>query len=165
MAKEIYKKDQSVLLLLKKAFGQDIFDQNGEILYERLARVIFSSHGNLKKINRIMFPRIRKEVSRAVSNNKNQDYVIIDAAVLFDARLDLLCDYIIWVDTGEKVRENFLKNKNLSDNEIKLKIKGQFINIDQKKVDYRVINSGTEEMLFKKASEIISSIEEAGQRK
>lgn len=165
IAREIYKKDEKALLLLKKAFGRCIFQCNGSISHARLAEVIFSDCRNLKKINSIMFPLLRKEVEKAVSESAGFDYVIIDAAVLFDAKLDRLCDYIIWMDAEEKIRESFLKNKNLPDNEIKLKIKGQFIKIDHKKVDFKVVNSGTEEELYGKAGEIIRRIEEKGLRK
>ncbi|MBN2072420.1 MAG: dephospho-CoA kinase [Actinobacteria bacterium] len=160
IAKGIYKKHGEVMPLLKNAFGDDIIGRDGNIIYKRLAKAVFSDPLKLEKINSIMFPFIRKEVSRLVSGSAGRDYVVIDAAVLFDAGLERLCDYIILVVADEKTRENFLRNKNMPHNEIKLKVGGQFIKIEREKIDFEVVNYGTREMLFGKTAEIIRMMEE-----
>ena len=86
------------------------------------------------------------------------DYIIIDAAVLFDAKLDLLCDFIILVDADESLRKTFLKNKNLNDNEIELRIQGQHIKINESRVDFRIINDGKIENLRKKTLNIFEAV-------
>jgi len=105
-----------------------------------------------------MFPHIRREVKRLLRTGKNLDYIIIDAAILFGAKLDLLCEYIIFVDSSEEKRRLLLKNKNLSDNEIELKIKGQHIKMNNSKIDYTIINDGEEEKLYIKAAKILKDI-------
>ena len=159
-AKSLYEKNPEIKSELRNVFGVDIFGGNNDILFDRLAEIVFSEQKELKKLNRIMFPHIRREVKRLLISAADFDHIIIDAAVLFGAKLDLLCNYIIFVDSSEKKRRLLLKNKNLSDNEIELRIKGQQIKINNSRVDYTIINDGDEKKLHERAGEIIRDIED-----
>jgi dephospho-CoA kinase len=158
VAKDIYKKNTGIKADLKKIFGPDIIDDNGNILYGKLAKIVFSDQIELSKLNRLMFPLIRREIRSMIKSDKDNDYIIIDAAVLFDAKLDLLCDFIVLVDTDESLRKTFLKNKNLNDNEIELRIRGQHIKINESRVDFRIINNSRIENLKKKTLDIFKAV-------
>ena len=158
IAKDIYKKNTGIKTDLKKIFGQYIIDDNENILYGKLAKIVFSDQIELNKLNRLMFPLIRRKIRSLVKSDKDNDYIIIDAAVLFDAKLDLLCDFIVLVDTDESLRKTFLKNKNLNDNEIELRVEGQHIKINESRVDFRIINDSRIENLKKKALNIFKAV-------
>ncbi len=158
VAKDIYKKNTGIKDDLKKTFGPDIIDDNRNIIYRKLANIVFSDQIELSKLNRLMFPLIRREIKSMIKSDKDNNYIIIDAAVLFDAKLDLLCDFIVLVDTDEELRKTFLKNKNLNDNEIELRIEGQHIKINKSRVDFRIINDSRTENLRKKTLNIFETV-------
>ena len=160
VAKGIYKKNTGIKGDLKKTFGQSVMDKHGNILYAKLAEVVFSDKIELNKLNRLMFPLIRREVKDMIKSDMDNDYIIIDAAILFDAKLDLLCDFIVLVDTDEDLRKTFLKNKNFDDNEIELRIEGQHIKINESRVDFRIINDGRMESLKEKTLDIFDIFKE-----
>ena len=164
IAKDIYKKHTGIKADLKKTFGPDIIDDNGNILYGKLAQIVFSDQIELNKLNRLMFPLIRREIKSMIKSDVGNDYIIIDAAVLFDAKLDILCDFIVFVDTDESSRRTFLKNKNLNDNEIELRIEGQHIKINESRVDFRIINDGGIENLKKKTLNIFKAVEKKNKK-
>lgn len=112
-----------------------------------------------------MFPRIRSEIKSMVMSQKSTGHIIIDAAVLFGAKLDILCDYIILVESDEKNRKNFLKNKKFSHNEIELKVKGQHIEINDNCVDYIIINNGDMKYLLEETIRVIDDIGGRGKLK
>ena len=159
VAKGIYKKNTGIKADLKKTFGPGIMDDDKNILYEKLAKIVFLDQIELNKLNRLMFPLIRREIKSMIKSDMGNDYIIIDAAVLFDAKLDLLCDFIVLVDTDESLRKTFLKNKNLNDNEIELRIEGQHIKINESRVDFRIINDGRIENLREKTLNIFKAVE------
>ena len=159
VAKDIYTKDKDIPARLKKIFGEDIFDKEGKIIYPALADKVFSDIGELKKLNHLMFPLLKKEIENITRNAKDRQYIVIDAAVLFNSKLDLLCDWIILINAGMDLRKKYLKNKNLSENDIELRIKGQHIDIDQKKVDFTIENTGTVKDLYKQVGNILNIIE------
>ena len=164
VAKGIYKKNTGIKADLKKTFGPEIIDDNKNILYGKLAKIVFSDQIELSKLNRLMFPLIRREIKSMIKSDKDNDYIIIDAAVLFDAKLDLLCDFIVLVDTERNLRKTFLKNKNLNDNEIELRIEGQHIKINESRVDFRIINDGGIENLKKKTLNIFKAVEKKNKK-
>lgn len=158
IAKDLYKKNTGIKTDLKKTFGPDIIDDKRNILYGKLAEIVFSDQIELCKLNRLMFPLIRREIKNMIKADKLNNYIIIDAAILFDAKLDLLCDYIVLVDTDEGLRKTFLKNKNLDDNEIELRVEGQHIKINESRVDFRIINDGTIKDLRETTLKIFKSV-------
>jgi len=105
-----------------------------------------------------MFPLIRNKVENILNKNQDKDYIIIDAAVLFDCKLNLFCDYIILVEASVKKRETFLKNKGFSNDRIKLRMKGQHIKIQKGKVVFVIDNDGSKRDLLEKVEKIIKKI-------
>jgi len=159
IAKGLYKKYPEIKKEFRSIFGDSIFGKNDEILFNRLSEIVFSSEKELQKLNSVMFPRIDKEIKKLLIYHKKNKYKIIDAAVLFGANLDIVCDYIILVESDEKKRKIFLKNKIFIDNEIKLKISGQHIKINRNSVDFIIINNGNKKKLLNETEEILKDIE------
>jgi dephospho-CoA kinase len=158
LAKNIYFKKPDVLNKVREIFGDEILDYKGDLDFNSLGEKVFSNKKELEKLNRFMFPLIREEVKDLLSKNQNKDYIVVDAAVLFDCKLDLLCDYIILVETSDENRKTFLKNKNLLNNDIKLRIEGQHIKIDREKVYFFIDNNGSKDSLFKRVKDILVNI-------
>lgn len=155
MAKSIYSKNPEVLDKLKVIFGKEIFGPDGKLIFESLAEKVFSSKKDLGKLNSLMFPLIRNQVENILNNNQNKDYIIIDAAVLFDCKLDLFCDYIILVEASAKKRKTLLNSKGFSNDKIELRMKGQHIKIQKEKVTFVIDNNGSKKDLLDKVEKII----------
>ena len=154
IAKNIYKKDPEILEKLRQFFGEEIFDSEDNLIFKVLAEKVFSDKNELVKLNKLMFPLIRSEIENILNKNHKRDYIIIDAAILFDCGLDDLCDYIIYVKNSVRRKRLFLKNKGFSDNDIELKIDGQQIKTDKKKIDFIIDNDESKKSLFKKVEKI-----------
>jgi len=160
IAKGIYSNDGEVLKNLENCFGSSIFSPVGKVDFNVLAKRVFSSSIELEKLNKIMFPKVRREVRKIINNSFGKNYIIIDAAVLFDSRLDLLCDYIILVKADKSLRKKLLKNKGteISDKDIDLRLDGQRIKINKNLVNFTVINNSSKADLYKKVEDILEKI-------
>ena len=158
LAKDIYSKRPDVVDKLREMFGNEIFGCTDDLDFESMALKVFSDKKELKKLNRLMFPLIRNEVKNIIAKSYSKDYIIIDAAVLFDCKLDLFCDYTILVGTTYERRRTFLKNKNFVNNDIELRIKGQHIKVDREKVDFVINNDGSKDSLLEKVKGILKNI-------
>jgi len=97
-------------------------------------------------------------VKNILSKSRDKDYIIIDAAVLFDCKLDLFCDYIILIDASDKRRGAFLKNEGFSDDNTELRIKGQHIKINKEKVTFIINNDGSKRNLLEKVERVLKDI-------
>ena len=158
LAKSLYSKNPEILIKIKVIFGNEIFGPEGDLIFESLAEKVFSSKKDLKKLNCLMFPLIRNQVENILNKNQDKDYIIIDAAVLFDCKLDLLCDYIILVEAPGKMRETFLKSKGFSDEKVKLRTKGQHIKIKMENAEFIIENNGSKKDLLDKVKRILEKI-------
>lgn len=166
VAKDIYGKNQAVLDELRKVFGNSVFKSDKEIDYPFLARLVFSDKRRLKKLNEIMFPLVKSEIEDIIKRNRDKSYIVVDAAGLFGSGLSSICDYIILVKAGKKRRKVLLKKKNpqFSEDEINLRIEGQYLKIEPSKAHFVIDNNGSLEDLQKKVDEILIRIEDAREK-
>jgi dephospho-CoA kinase len=94
-------------------FGEGILDRSGPadapptIDRKLLAAIVFSEAGSLKALEAIIHPRMRQTFEKAISRaarKRQVSAVVLDAAVLFEARWNDLCDVIVFVDAPSDVR-------------------------------------------------------------
>jgi len=92
----------------RERWGARVFSDNGEIDRRELAKIVFGgdSGEELMFWESIMFPRIRVVLEKKLADLRSQDIAaaIVDAAVMFKANWDRMCDVIIYVDAAEEVR-------------------------------------------------------------
>jgi dephospho-CoA kinase len=158
MAKNIYLKTPGILKKLNNLFGDEIFSPGGDLIFKSLAERVFSRKTDLKKLNRLMFPLIRDEVKNILNKSQSRSYIIIDAAILLDCKLDLFCDCVILVDTSSQRRKTFLKNEGFSDNDVKLRMEGQHIKVNEMKVNFIINNCDSKRNLLVKVKKILKNI-------
>lgn len=106
IARQITEKGSEVLPLLQKAFGDDILDDNGELIRAVLAKRAFSSKENTALLNSITHPVIKQRCADEMAKAESLGYktALIDAAALLDSDCKDLCDKIIVVTAPEDIR-------------------------------------------------------------
>ncbi len=101
-AKRIMQSD-NILKEVKSVFGQDIFD--GEVLNRaKLAQIVFNDKEQLARLNAIVHPGVKRDFELWMQDYKNYDYVIYEAAILFESGRYKECDVIITVTAPEETR-------------------------------------------------------------
>ncbi|WET03269.1 dephospho-CoA kinase [Flavobacterium sp. YJ01] len=92
-----------ILEELKSVFGKDIFD--GEVLNRaKLAQIVFNDKEQLAKLNAIVHPGVKRDFEIWMQGYENYDYVIYEAAILFESGRYKECDVIITVTAPEEIR-------------------------------------------------------------
>jgi len=80
-------------------FGEDILT-NGQIDRKKLGKLVFSDQEQKKLLEKIVHPWMIREVKRQVVQKEN---VVINAALLVELCLFVLCDYVMAVSVDEMV--------------------------------------------------------------
>ena len=91
---------------LKRAFGNDIFDCDGEVVRSALAAKAFSSAENTKKLDSIAQPRLYQGcLDRIAALEETHKVVVLEMAIL-DGRDDFYtnADVVVAVTTSPEVR-------------------------------------------------------------
>ncbi len=148
-----------------KLFGEDILRKDLTIDREKLGKIVFADQVLLKKLNEITHPEIIKliknEINLARDKTHNQEKIlIIDAALIYEAKMDRLMDKIIvvYIDEDEQVKR-LIKRNNLSKDEASQRIKSQIPMKEKiKMADYVIDNNDTLDKTKKQVETIWQSL-------
>ena len=106
---KLYKESKKCYYKLKKKLPNYIFSfpvKKGE-----LSKAVLSSRNNLKKINKIIHPEIRKKMNIFLKKNKSKKIVILDVPLLMESKINKKEDIIIFVDGKKKEINKRLKKR------------------------------------------------------
>lgn len=152
IAKDILVSRKDVKSQIIKAFGKEAYS-DGKLNNNFLAEKVFSSPVRVKKINSIVHPAVISIIEGMIKKLllKN-DAVFVEAALIFEARMEELFDYIILVTADEEIRKDRLLKKGISGEDFERRKLNQISDEKKKKKsDFVFINNGSEEELKKKA--------------
>ncbi|HZK40604.1 MAG TPA: dephospho-CoA kinase, partial [Atribacterota bacterium] len=114
-----------------KIFGKEILQKDLTIDREKLGKIVFANHALLKKLNEITHPEITKMIIKEINLVKNKTHnqekvLIIDAALIYEAKIDRFMDKIIvvYIDKEEQIKR-LIKRNNLSEDEALQRVKSQ----------------------------------------
>lgn len=152
-----------------RLFGKDILRNDLTIERKKLGKIVFTNPTLLKKLNKITHPEIIKLIKREINLAKNktnsqEKILIIDAALIYEAKIDKLMDKIIvvYINKDEQVKR-LVKRNNLSKEETLQRIKSQMSMKEKVKIaDYVIDNSNsldkTKEQVEKIWKKLVSRI-------
>jgi dephospho-CoA kinase len=106
-------------------------------LRTELRKKVFNNEKELKKLNNILHPLMKKRLEKILKDKKrNRKILFVEAAVLFEMGIDEYMDKIVYLDAkNEVIVSRVRKRSNLSKAEIEKILKNQ---LEYKKVKDRV---------------------------
>lgn len=130
------------------AFGTDILDDDGTISRRKLGAIVFSEPARLAELNGISHPRMAERMAREIealrlrSNGDRPPAVVLDAAILFEAGWDGLCDEIWTVEAPQEVAITRLIERNgFTREEAQARVNAQMDNAERSRRAHRVIRN------------------------
>lgn len=149
--KEYYKE-------IVKTFGNKILEQNGKINRKLFANIIFSNNEKRELLNSITYKYVVSEIKDKV-NESNKDLKIIDAPLLIEGGLNLICDCVISVIADNEVKLNRIcKRDNIDKQTAEKRLSVQASNdFYVKNSNYIIINNNID--LEKQANDIIELLQ------
>lgn len=114
IAKEMTKNNGEYLQAIRQAFGNDVI-KNNELDRKKLADIVFLNRAEKEKLDGLTFEYVVEEIKKELEANQNLDYqyIILDVPLLFESKLDKLCDYTIGVIASktEKIKRICKRDK------------------------------------------------------
>jgi len=146
------KKDEVV-----DAFGDEILYSNGTVNRKKLGEFVFSNQEEKKKLEKIVHPWMIKMVQKEVKRGGD---IVINAALLIEMCLFVLCDFVLWIHVKEEVCvQRAVKRDGLNHDEVIARIRSQ-IPLKEKLhfVDKIIDNNGTLEQFKQEVQKIIKQL-------
>jgi len=100
-------REPGIIRKVVRRFGKDVLARGRAIDRMKLGRAAFASKKNIRDLERILHPpvvrRMKEEIGR-LRRNPGSQVVVIDAALLFEAALDRMCDDVVLVEASKSER-------------------------------------------------------------
>lgn len=143
-AREIVNTDKNVINGVKKLFGEDIYLPDGTLNRKRVADIVFNFPELLEQYNAIIHPVVIEDARKWMRKNQQHDYVIKEAALLFEANTYKDLDYIICVTASVPVRIQRIKQRdNSTEEQILARIRNQMPEEEKiRRSDFVIYNNG-----------------------
>ena len=161
VAKEVSEKKESIEKI-SNIFGKDILDSDGKIVREKLREKAFKNRELLQELNKIIHPQVMEYFKRKKEENSKDEILIFDIPLLYEAKMEYLCDKIIVVvvDVQKQIRRVVARDG--SSEELAKKIIFNQMPLDEKikKADIVIMNDGTLDELEAKVMKIYRELKE-----
>lgn len=144
VVKYIYELPETRNIIAEK-LGDQFLNNDATINSLALRKYAFENYEFLKKLEELIWPKMVNIITEEIQKHKKEKLVIIDCAVLFNAKLDSLVDKILLIQASEFLKINRIKERdNISDSEAKtlLNLQKKHLILD-KKIDFTINNNGS----------------------
>ena len=140
---------------LLAAFGEDVFDENGEVNRPALARKAFVSAAETRKLNRITMPRIEDAFTTKLDELEAAGCpaVVVEYSVFKSRQMSLayLADIVIAVLAPLEVRVERAVASGFEEKDVRRRIAQQITDAERiEQADIVFNNDGTKEELYNK---------------
>ncbi|RZJ54602.1 MAG: dephospho-CoA kinase [Flavobacterium sp.] len=117
---------ESIIIKIRETFGGAIFEGN-TLNRAKLAEIVFNDKEKLNQLNSIVHPAVKSDFEAWLLTHKEDEYVIYEAAILFESGRYKECDLIITVTAPEEVRiDRVLKRDNTTRDQVLSRMKMQW---------------------------------------
>ena len=140
-ARILSEMDDSIRKALSDLIGEDIYTESG-LNRKKLSEMIFVNRSLLQKVNEIIHPKVLDHFSKWINEHLEIDYIIHEAAILFESGMSPLFDKIITVSAPEDIRiSRIMKREGVTETHVRNIIKNQWPESKKRNVsDYIIIN-------------------------
>lgn len=143
IVKQMQQKGTKYFEKIVETFGKDVTQEDGTLNRKKLAEIIFQDKAKKEKLDNLTYKYVVEEIKKQVNNSK-ENYVIIDAPLLIESKLNEICNCVIAViSKKEEQIKRICKRDNIEENRAKLRLDAQKNNqFYQIYADYIVENNG-----------------------
>jgi dephospho-CoA kinase len=108
--------DSTAMQVVRQTFGDDMFEENGQLHRGKLRELVFSDPDALDRLNNIMHPAIREEAIHQIANYSAHAYTILAIPLLVESPADWsMIDHVLVVDCSEQTQLARVMERGLSE--------------------------------------------------
>lgn len=145
-----------------KLFGNGVLNVDGSLNRREVANIIYNNHDKREALNLLTFKYVVDDINNQLLGlrKSNFDYIVIDVPLLYEAKMERICDRVIAViaEDTEKISRICMRDS-ISENMARQRLGIQNDNdFFVERADFVIHNDGTKENLKRVLKEIIEKI-------
>ncbi|MCH8546624.1 MAG: dephospho-CoA kinase [Cryomorphaceae bacterium] len=130
-ARTLTAQNSEILSYIRSTYGDEVFDDNGDLIRKKLGEQVFGDKEKLKALNEVIHPIVSKDFKEWTAQ-QDAPYVLKEAAVLFESGNYTNCDYVILVVAPKETRiERVIKRSGLTREDIEARMHHQWSDDDK----------------------------------
>lgn len=151
--------DPAVRRRLVSWWGPDLL-RHGRVDRAEVARLVFGSSAERKRLNALVHPRIGRELRREIAKARRRGGVlVVEAALLLETGSDKACDVLVFVEAPRAVRSRRAASRGWTDAEWRRREQSQWpLRRKKMKADYVIDNGGEIATARKQVESILQEI-------
>ena len=163
IARQVVEVGSVGLKQIAEEFGQEVLNADQTLNRKKLAEIVFSDSEQLKKLNDITRPLIKKRILKIIADTKASDentLSIFEIPLLFEGGYQQYFDGIITIYVSEEVQLKRLMNRNNLTREVALDRINSQMSMSEKRdrADFVIDNSGDLTHLADEFDKLISQL-------
>jgi dephospho-CoA kinase len=146
VVRELLSSDEELIKAVHRAFGEAVFDAQGNVDRGKLAGRVFNNSEALALLESLVHPRVREYWMREL--RENHPVLIVEIPLLFEKDLQGNFSTTICVSSSPEVQNQRLKARGMTESEIQHRKEHQF-SLEEKiqRADIIIHNSGSMDYL------------------
>lgn len=153
LAREIMDRDPAVKKGVKGVLGEAAYASDGLLDRRFVAEQAFGNPGLRKQLNEAVHPAVFREIEHRIGmlpRVQRCPYVIIEAALIYESRLDKRLDYVIVVQAEEEKRiRRVIERDHCSREEVLRRMAAQLsADLTARRADFLIHNNGQPDALL-----------------
>ncbi len=162
IAKELINLNPEIKAGLIHLFGDDIYIPNLGVDRKKLAGIIFNDDIQLAKVNKLIHPIVRNEYANWIEK-QNTEYIIHEAAILFESGFYKMMDFTILVSAPELQRiERVIKRDRVNKNQVIERMEKQWTDKQKRELASVEIKNDNENLIIPQILKIDNQIKRYG---
>jgi dephospho-CoA kinase len=160
ISKEILSFDEKIKKIIIKEFGSNSYT-DGKLNKKFIALQVFSNPANLTKLNSILHPQVLQKIDTIIKiKYKDEDIVFIEAALIYEADIEIMFNYVILVTSDFNIRlRRSIKSGKFTEDDFISRDKNQISQEEkEKRADFIFSNNGSKKDLIKKADLLLLTL-------
>lgn len=150
IARELSDSDPTIRQAIINLFGKEAYRPDGTLNRPYVASLVFSKRELQKKLNAIVHPHVKRELERRIAQYGSRlPFVLVEAALIYEAGLEKMLDAVIVVDATQKERiRRVVERDGVKPDDVRKRMKAQWSQEEKlQRADFIITNNGTLEEL------------------
>lgn len=157
VARKVVEPNSQGAIEIRKAFGSDVFEEDGSLNRQKLGALIFSNAENRQKLDDLLQPLIKIMILDEIEEyrQKGETMIVLDLPLLFEKHYEKLCEEIIVVYIPRELQlERLMRRNQYTKQEALSRIDSQ-LSIEEKRKRATVLldNQGTIQQLYQQVEQ------------
>ena len=158
-AKWLMNNNADLIIAIKNAFGNDVYNDQNQLQRTKLASIVFSNANARKLLESFVHPAVEQHNQQWIEQHKNAPYVLKEAALIFESGSYKHLDKVITVTAPLELRiSRVTKRDNATVEQVKARIAAQMPDEEKIRLSDFVIYNNEQQMLIPQVMHIHEQI-------